>query len=88
MTTGKAAQSSVFVTIINPATPKRYTTGMVITRDRQAYEKKLFLEPLNILSNVYATGQEKIKPPVGPNNLPRPAVPPTNTGKPTAPSKI
>ena len=36
ITTGNAAQSSVFVTIIKPATPNRYTTGIVITIERHA----------------------------------------------------
>ena len=29
-----------------------------------------------------------IKPPVGPNSLPNPAVPPTNTGRPALPRRI
>ena len=86
ITIGRDAQNGVPVTIINPATPKIYTTGIVITIERQLYDKKLFDLPLQILNNVYATGQEKMKPPVGPSNLPNPDVPPTKTGKPTVPS--
>ncbi len=38
------------------------------------HKRKALLGPLNTLSKVYAIGQED-KAPVGPNNLPRPAVP-------------
>lgn len=36
ITIGRDAQSGVPVTSINPITPKKYTTGIVITIERQA----------------------------------------------------
>ena len=49
---------------------------------------KLYVLPLSQAMSVTAIIKPKIYPPVGPNNLAGPAVPPVNTGIPIRPTKI
>ena len=63
-------------------------TGMPTTMPRNTKRLKEFALPRSLLMSQPATRKETTKPPVGPTSLPRPAVPPTKTGTPTAPRII
>ncbi|MPM14210.1 hypothetical protein SDC9_60570 [bioreactor metagenome] len=68
--------------------PKQYSTIIPINTVTNRYLLKLLFFPFKLLINGAITKKPNINPPVGPNNLPNPLVPPEKIGNPKTPKNI